>query len=378
LHDSYTALDFSNYQDDIGHKFLTVGNLGFLNQPATRINAEVTQNLDRLYFLRSEINKSAKTFTAGPGFIESFQDWKSNELNHVTLGSEPDRVFQSGMLDLEGQKKYWAQNFERVWTDSLTVTLAKQNSHVRTNFFSIFTFFAAIVFFAIYQRQTRLRENFRRSMKHPYNFFVDMRERRIIPLFNSILIGAFSALLLAITLASVIYYYHNFFGLQEIFAIFLSPAGIFDSFLMLIASKWKLTGLIFIILFLYPLFVSTILKLIGMFSIERIRFRQSLAIGLWSGIPLIFILPLSLSVYHLLYMDFYVEYVLFIIFLFILWAHWRILTGIRVLFITRPAKVFIIMLLSYIIPLIIFWAVFKPYPYWFEYFKFLLSAQNLY
>ncbi len=134
----------------------------------------------------------------------------------------------------------------------------------------------------------------------------------------------------------------------------------------------------FLILFLYPILISFLLKIIAVFTREKIRYRQGLAIGLWSGVPLLFMLPLSLFGFQILQFGQYETTFLIVISLFIIWAHFRIINGIRVLFITRLGKVLSVMLLSYIIPIVILWIVFKPSAYWFEYIELLYQARSLF
>ena len=218
----------------------------------------------------------------------------------------------------------------------------------------------------------------RKAIRHPYGFFVDMRERRIIPLFNSFWVGGYAAILLGVIFSSTIYYNHDSYIIQEISAVFLAPMGLYESYLNLSSNPYYLTLIVFLFLLFYPVFVSFVLKTIALIGGERIRYRQGLAIGLWSGVPLLFLLPLSLFNYQILLLERFQTYLVLILVLFVIWAHFRIINGIRVLFITKLRKVLAAMLLSYLIPLIIFWAVFKPTTHWLEYLDLLIQARSLF
>lgn len=335
-------------------------------------------NIKRSLFLTREVNRALTDFNFAGGFIESFNDWRAAYPTYLTALSGDKTLVPFGLYDVDGTQKHWVKNLEGIWEKPNESFLSEKNDTKKSNFFSILMVFSSIIFFLFYRQNARLRDNLRRAIRNSYGFFVDMRERRIIPLFNSLLIGLFAATNLAAVIGAYVYYYNDSYIIQEIISVFLIPLNLFEDYLLISRFPWSITLFFVVILLLYPIIVSLILKIISLFSSERIRYRQALAIGLWSGIPLIFMIPFSLTCYHVLYYWHYESYILYVLLFFILWAHIRIINGIRVLFITRPVKVLLVMLLSYIIPFIIFWAVFKPAPYWYDYLNLLLNARGLF
>lgn len=338
-----------------------------------------TTNIQRKLFIGREIQALGEIEKFQGGFIESYQDWLATHPTHVTIKTSHPLIMPSGFVDYKGELKPWSLALQNVWesaeSTALGGSLVKKKS---TNFFTILMLFSTIIFFIIYKKQPRLKENMKRAIRHPYGFFVDLRERRIIPIFNSLLVGAFASVILASYLSSFFYYYLDSFWMQEIVSFFLIPLGAFNIYLAIGNNPFLMTLLFFSLLMLYPFLVSIILFIINLFTGKRIRFRQGLAIGLWSGIPLFYLLPVSMFGFHLLYhLD--KKIVLFLILgLFIVWAHFRIINGIRVLFIVKTTKVFIIMLLSYILPFVIFWFVFRPVPYWYDYLTLLIGTNILF
>ena len=335
-------------------------------------------NVSRAVFLTQEIQSLFNDFSFNGGFIESYQDWQSVVPTDLTMQQENPLRMPDGIMQANDEPKPWLKMIDNIWTIAGKTTIGERSVKTTTNFFSILMVVASLIFLAIYRKQYRLKDNLKRAIRHPYGFFVDMRERRIIPLFNSILVGAFSALILSAYLGSFFYYYRDSFWVQEIACLFLKPLNLYYFYLKYVNSPVQITLVFFIILFLYPLIVSIILYLFNFFSQKRIRYRQGLAIALWSGVPLFFLLPISIFGYHLLYyLD--KQAVLFMILgAFILWSHLRIINGIRILFISKTIKIFVILLLSYIIPIVILWVVFRPDPYWYDYFFLLLNSKSLF
>ncbi len=330
-------------------------------------------------YLKQEVQTALLRYKFNGGFIESFRDWHSSFPTSLTISAENKAmIIPSGFFDKLGQSKADWQKLDKIWENSQTQYIIKQEEKSQNNIFSIITVFAAIIFFAVYRKRPRMRENFWRSLNHPYGFFVDMRERRIIPIFNSFMIGSFASLILAVIFASFIYSQKNSIALQEILNIFLAPSGYYESYLALSNNPLYLILFHFIVLLLYPIVISMILKLISFLNSRKIRYRQALAIGLWSGLPLILLLPLGLVCYHLLIQYDIAGYIYIIVLFFIIWAHFRIINGIRVLLVTNLLKVFIMLLLSYIIPFIIFWFVLKPAPFLMEYIGLIINSSSMF
>ncbi len=376
--DIYKPLHSIQNSNIFSHQYGLAGKLAIVRDSDVDKWDSEPSNLERAIYLTQEIQTLYNIFSFSGGFIESYQDWLSIVPTHLTTKQDNPLIMPDGIMHINSEPKHWLNTIDDIWGLHTKMTIGEHDTKNTTNFFSILVVFTSLVFFAIYRKHSRLKDNLKRAIRHPYGFFVDLRERRIIPLFNSFLVGAFSALILAVYLGSFFYYYRDSFWLQEIFCLFLKSLDLYQSYLECLSSPVRITVVFFILLFAYPLLVSIILYLINLFSTRKIRYRQGLAIALWSGVPLFFLLPISLIGYHLL---FYLENqaILFIVLgLFIIWSHFRIINGIRVLFITKTVKIFTILLLSYIIPVLILWAVFRPESHWYDYFILLLNTKSLF
>ncbi len=359
--------------------FLLAGKIGCIrNEPAAKWDTDPVSQ-ERVKFFKHEFDALFNTFHLNGGFVESYMDWHLARANHYSVqNADSADIYHSGLLDRNRHAKHWLFDFNPLWNSGSTHLLNSAPHQKHSNFFSILIIFSTIFFFAVYRRMPRLNENMRKAMRHPYGFFVDMRERRIIPLFNSFWVGGYAALLLSSIFSSILYFHHDSFILQEFSAILLGPVGLYKSFLQVSSSPLYLTLILFSMLLLYPIIVSFILKIAAVLSGLRIRLRQAMAIGLWSGVPLLFLLPVSLFSFQILAFESWNLYLFILILLFVVWAHFRIINGIRVLFITKVSKVLVAILLSYTIPFIIFWAVFKPTAYWLDYLSLLVRSGSLF
>ncbi len=358
--------------------FALIGRLGILN-PEIIYQWDSNISSQKHYtFLCQEVNTALKQKTLSGGFIESFADWTMEYKLSSTISKDQPDVFPSGIYSIGNKKKSWVDNLENIWELNSFSGFLKDTSSRSTNFFSILLFFSSIVFFSFVRRQYRLRENLKRAIYHPYGFFVDIRERRIIPIFNSVLMGIFTTFIIVSFIGAYIYYYHTSQWMQEILSVVFINKDYFNYYLLISASPLNTLLVISTILLLFPFFISLVLKFFSIFSRENFRYRQGVAISFWSAIPFLFMLPVSFFTYHLLEYDNFQIYLIYIFLIFLIWTQFRLINGIRVLFIVKTMKVFIWISLSYIVPIAIFWVLINPKHYWIEYLKLLFSANALF
>lgn len=335
-------------------------------------------DLNRKILINKNINTITNKLRMQGGFLESYMDWYSKFPTHQTLQNANPFIVHNGYYDTTFTKNRWTQEYQpNPWNYSDGKQLTTLESKKSSNIFSLTMFFSSLIFFFFYRRYPRLSENYRRSLKHPYGFYVEMRERRIIPVFNSFIVGVNNALLMTIFISAYIYYYNNSFLVQEFLSVVSIKKNIYDSLIQISQSEFSLIPFVFVWLYLYPIVIGLILKTYGLFSRAKIRLRQALAIGMWSGSPLIFFLPVSIAAYHLI-LNGYSNELLYIFAFFVVWIHFRLINGIRVLVLAKFRTIFLLLLLSYMIPFIIFSIFFSPQPMWSDYLITLFNSHNLF
>jgi len=339
---------------------------------------KISFGVDHKILIRKNVNTVLSDIGMQGGFLESYMDWYSKFPTHQTLFNNNPYLVPNGFYDTTDTQKEWVSELgENAWDDSASAQLETKSEDKSSNVFSITMFFSSLLFLFFYRRYPRLSENYRRSLKHPYGFYVEMRERRIIPVFNSFIVGVHNSLLMTIFISSFIYFYNDSLLAQEFLSVITIDKNIYNSLIKICQSEFILIPFVFIWIYFYPIVIGLILKTYGLFSKARIRLRQALAIGMWSGSPLIFFLPFSIAAYHLLLNGFGLQ-LIYLFLIFVIWIHFRLINGIRVLILAKFRTIFILLLLSYIIPLIIFSVFFSPQPMWSDYLITLLNSHELF
>jgi len=377
--DVYKALNKTYFENPAFFTQMSLyGKLGFFTNPDYYDWQNPSLPLIRQKLWSREWHTVQEIPSLQGGFFESFQDWQMNRPVDFTLNLPHPDILPTGIYTFAHIPHPGASAYGQIWEASFPQNLTPQAHTKKSNFFAILLFFSAVIFFVFYRSRPRMRDNFNRALRHPYGFYVDLRERRIIPMFNSFLVGGFAALIMAVHLSSLLYFFRQSLQMQEAAAFILRPLNVFEEFLRLNANPFKMTLFLFLILLIFPFLFSLVIKIIGVFSRNKIRFRQIMAIALWAGLPLIFMLPFTFVNYHVLFSLPSASWSLYVFLFFIIWTHFRIINGIRVLFITRLSKVFSYMLLSYIIPLLILLALLKPVVNGLDYLQLILHAGALF
>jgi len=311
-------------------------------------------------------------------FIESYNDWKGELPNfHTKIDDSSNFIYPFGIVDLERNKKEKYYFFTDYLKNNDIDVMYYKNIY-KNNFQSLSVFIVAIIFFLIYKRNYRLKENLTRSLQHPYGFFVDLRDRRIISVFNSTLMGITVGTIISSFLSSIIYALNTSILFDEYVNIFIPQIHYKLLFLSIVESPWKIFFLILISLsFLQILFV-VLIKIITIFSKEKRKFRQIYSIISWSGSPLLFFIPISIFAYNFIINDILFPEIVWIFLLFLVWYNFRMANGLRVLYMIQPINMIIFVFLTYLVLIISFLVYINMDIAVIEYIKTLSAAQNLY
>lgn len=280
-------------------------------------------------------------------FIESYRDWEAPFWDPFTKIFHGKPVYPYGMITEDNTKRPFFQNIPLYLRGNHHNTVRIETTDRKSNFFSILAFISSIIFFLIYKRSFRFRENLSRSLVHPYGFFVDLRDRRIISTLNSTILGLFASLQMANFAGAFFYYYHNNLWVQEYLLTLTRIFKLNPSYLEMIQTPWSIVTALLILFYSAHLIVAFILKLFAFFLREHVRFKQGLAVSNWSGSPAVFFIPISMFGYYLFQQQILSVILWPVFLLFFIWYNFRLANGIRVLFMFRPLKIIIIMILTY-------------------------------
>jgi len=371
---NYDQFDKSIFKIDNRSLCILPGNIGFSYIHSEDIDINKV-NYQKFYNFFSEYS-SSNLFNGF--FIESFNDW-FGELPSVgtILNSDNKVIYPFGIYDIQSNSRNSLQFFSDYFNNKM-VDLGINIYPDQTNFFSISVFIIVIILLVYYRRSYRYRENIKRSLKHPYGFFVDLRDRRIISVLNSTITGIIVSVVISSFLSSIVYANRNNIFMDEFVSIIFNNITIKAFYLDISNSPAKIFTGFFLITMGLLFILSLFLKLSSYFSKERIKLRQCYSVVSWAGTPMLFFLPISLFTNNLVAANLVFPYIIWLFILFLFWHNYRLANGIRVLFQMQPLNIVSIILLTYLVLLVIFYLSFGLNFQTFEDLNLLYNSRYLY
>jgi hypothetical protein len=315
----------------------------------------------------------------GGYFLESYRDWPADSPARLGQpGLSEYYNYPYGLLSADGKKRDLYHRIPKLLKGEFPLTVIDRASTKKSNFFSITVFVFSIALLFIYRRNYQFRENLKRAMAHPYGFFVDLRDRRIISILNSTIIGLYTNFLVASLIAAYIYYMRDNLLAEEIISSILVPLNLKLFYLELMKSPFYITFAIWLVFYFLQLTIVILLKIVNLFATEKIRFKQYLAVCNWAGVPLILLFPLSLLSYHLMHYEMARPAIIIILILFFFWYNFRLGNGLRVLLSLRIYKIVLLLFFAYGSAIFAFGAIYESNFGLLAYLKLLNEAYPLF
>ena len=204
----------------------------------------------------------------------------------------------------------------------------------------LYTFGLLLIFFLLMNLDRRFREYISRSILRPFNFFADIRDRRLIPNLQTVLLSFVCSGAFGIFLATVLTGFSTHDGVKPYFSKLL-PTPIYT---IQNGTEWDFGTLVIVITcasFTAMVLLAAILRFTSMFIRGRYYFADAYNISVWSLQPLSFLLIFDLILPRM-DMDHATATIMLVVLVIItLWCYFRILKGTGVLFDVYPTKIYV-------------------------------------
>jgi hypothetical protein len=203
----------------------------------------------------------------------------------------------------------------------------------------LYTFGLLLLLFLLMNLDRRFREYMGRSLVRPFNFFADIRDRRLIPNAQTTLLALVLAGAFGIAIATLMRGFGNDPNASHYFsaflprAVFTPKAGISIDYAALLF--WS-TAATFIAIELLAL----TLRFCAIFIRGRYYFADTFNISVWSLTPLTFLLAYDLILPRMDMSSSTALLSLVILGVIVLWSYARFLKGTGVLFDVYPTKMY--------------------------------------
>lgn len=337
------------WKERFADKPLIIGKLGYYVEPGNTAgyNDPASYEAQARYLL--QMMQLLRSYEVDGIIVNSFADWRSERPTMVGYARDLN-LHTSGILAADRSQRRGFEMVRALYRGETAPALIAGKSTGATPFEYIIGGFIVLVGFAhLLNYSRRFREQVNRSLFRPYNFYTDVRDRRILSGFHTLYLGLLISLTMAMIVASFLQHYKNNQIIDYVFTHFL----IFDSAKAFLANTvhetWQLILLLAALYFLMLIIVTLIVQMISMFVKTRVPISHSFIITFWSALPLVSFIPLAMILYNVLETEFYVVPILSLIGILLLWVFFRFLKGISIIYDTLPFRVYMLGIVIFVL-----------------------------
>jgi beta-galactosidase len=273
--------------------------------------------------------------------VHSFADWSvSRPIMAV------DRVHQftatAGIVDRYRQKRLAYDVLKAGFNNEkapVLVTGAYEEEHPIT--FVVIGILIILIFAVTYNLFRRFRENVSRSLMRPYNFFADVRDKRMLSIFQTSMIGFIGALSSGLLFANIFYYWR----------MNLLADGVISQFVHDIPMKQWLNYaawnpfhnilMMSLVFFLLLILFTVMLRIIAFMGRRQISLFDSLSVPMWSVLPMILLAPFGMVLYRLMELPGIDIMAILVYGVFNIWVVSRLLKGMAIVLDSRAGYFYV-------------------------------------
>ena len=265
--------------------------------------------------------------------VNTFNDYLQNK-PALPTNNELRYIQTSGLLDRNRNERLSFSTVQALFNNEKE-PLLNAGSFTRTTpvIYLICGILLAIMLIFLINRFRRFREYMFRSILRPYNFYADIRDQRIISSIQTMLLGIVLAATVGIYLSSILYYFRD----SEILEYFLMITLPSNSIKEIVFNLIWMPELSFIVIslssFTLAFITAWIIRVFAILSRARVYWNDCMTISIWSALPAIILLPISIVLIRLLVLS--PGIIWFFLFIYIatsIWTIARLLKSISVVF----------------------------------------------
>ncbi len=268
------------------------------------------------------------------------------QLNHSTMltNTAGDDMCYSGICNINRDPRTAFFMYKAWLNDEKDPTLqAGTYNEANPVIFIIGGIGLILIMIFLVNRSRRFREYVLRALLHPYNFYADIRDQRILSLSQTVILAAVISCTIAILLTTLLYHARMSTQAEYLLMIMFPQEGV-KTFLSRLAWSPDLCILALGTLSMVLMtLVALVLRLLAIFVKGKIFLSDTFIITVWCSIPVILFLPFATVLYRAL--DFSSVMLWIVLAAAVLvWIIARILRATSVVFDVNPFPVYAIAL----------------------------------
>ena len=268
--------------------------------------------------------------------VHSFADWGVTK-PIMAIDRVHEFTATSGVVDHYRQKRMAYDILKACFNNEkppILTTGTHEEEHPAS--FVVFGIFVIFVFATVYNLFRRFRENVVRSFLRPYNFFSDVRDQRMLSIFQTSMVGVIGSLSAALVFANLLYHARTNVLVDHVIAQFVHETAV---------KKWMnyaawnplenilvTTGAFFVVLLL----LTVLIRVAAFLFRKKVALFDAYSVTMWSVLPIGILAPFGMILYRVLG-NTIVEILVIMTYIgFHVWIISRFFKGTAVVFDVRP------------------------------------------
>ena len=336
--------------------------------------SDPTSNEFQAFFIKNCYNISVQMRLAG-SLINSYNDYFTN-FPVLTLNYWNQFMETTGITDIYHRNKPAVATVKALFNDERLPLLNAGTYENKTPITYILTGLMMLLFLVLmFNRYSRFREYFIRAFWRPENFFADIRDLRILSMKQTLVLGLIITSTLSLCFGSVIFNFRNDINYSFLFVALLPFINILE---VLFKSVWRpelLLAFFTVFNILVLLVVAFLVRILAAILRARLFTADAITITIWSALPLVIFLPLSVILAKLVLLSDAFIFIFFVLFILTkLWTLHRFFKALSIIFAKQFIQIYsfgiIFLVLTVILPIVFYENKFDLLPF-VEYFIWL-------
>jgi beta-galactosidase len=273
---------------------------GALVQPSNRNGYADPFSIEAQAEYLSKLYRLSSAAGSGGLVVRMFSDyWTEYPVLQTNLPH--DRMCYEGVLDTARQRRVGFEMLRALFLQETEPLLQAGSFDAGTPYVFLAGGMAGIVLlFWLLNRSRRFRDYMLRAFLHVHNFFMDIRDQRILLQGQTLLLAVVIATTYALVLATLLYVTRDDPAADYLSTIMtLSPAGK-ALYIQLAWSPSLSLTVIELLVLVKIVVVAVVIRAVAALTSRTVLFADALTMVVWSLVPIVLFLPIAMVLFRLL------------------------------------------------------------------------------
>ena len=273
----------------------------------------------------------------------TFADWWGQKPLLILPPEANPYLYSMGLLDYQRQERVSYRMVKALLSGdehpTLNVTTENQQE---TYIFQVVGLIVLALLVYTSKKSIRFGENIKRSIVYRLSFFTDVGTRHILPLIHTLFLSLVNSIVLAMLFSALLFNFRRSVTFDYYISQLLVWNKVKEIIIWLAWEPWAAILYASAFMFIGGLLLSSLLSLTKIATKKRIEWEQVYHIVIWSGSPIILLIPLAMTLYPALNYQGVLTFTIAVSFIFTLWTFVRLFSGLSVIYNSSQKKIFLI------------------------------------